>query len=292
MARYDLSMHNDKLQEVIKSGNLEKIDNFIYENNIESAEDLFNLVNRYGNYDNWYGLVFFEITSPQDGIKNRPIFYKDQINLVKEDNDILKKLLLKNILSNKQFRQNFFDKILSPKRYAKITKNSSNGIKTYTSPIAEKINDFIEYDNRYWKKINSDEINSLDKATLKEKYKGKFSKVYNSIIYVKRKHANLRKYAEFGELEEIEEMLDINYSEKRKLVEFLLQYTNTLKSSSINISRIDEFEELLIHDQNSDIDRIRNYNNSESDMVKVKKLSFVKETFIPKEYQQISIFDK
>lgn len=243
MAKYNLvCKHNDIIFSIIKTGNLESIDNYIYNLKINDIQNLFENINKSGQYDEINGKINFKITSEQKGIKERPILFTPEIDLIKKDNEILKYRLLKKILLDKEFRSLFIEKIIYPRLKA-------------NSKIAIKANDFINF-NRYF--FNT--ITPYNKSKLEEDYEKVFSDFYYSLICIKRKHNDLKKNADgISELREVEQILDTNYSEKRKLVELVLSYENKLPLNFIEQAKIDEFEELMIHDQNSDIDRIKNY---------------------------------
>ncbi len=282
MAKYNLNlMHNYYTLETIKTGTLEEIDYFIYKNNIKNVDELFDLLNKYGQYDGISGDITFIITSPQENVKDRSVLFKNEIEMVMQKPDKIKYNIFKRLLKDINFRNKFINEFLIPRQ------NVEN-------KMGKKIRRFLDINNYFYYKMNELEKYSSKRNNLYDDYYAAFCDAFNSIAFKKNNNIAVRKNnnISYSELEELSVMRLPNYSEIRKMIVFTLMYDNKLPVSFIYKEHIDEFEELRIHDQNPDEDNIRLPYDDETEDIMVKKYVKTKKKELKNDYIQISMFDK
>ena len=236
MAKYNLVIkQKGKICEKIITGKLKDIDNFIYKNKFKNIDEMITLLNNLYNYD-ITGNISLEIVSEQTNIKNRPILFTNELEILYQDYYKLRDLIFDTIKKDSDLMLQFEEKFIVPL----LEQNTKAGIK------ASKF---------YKDNINNDLFNNF----------------YDSIILTKNKNTSLRKKADrYDEIEEIEKMLTPNYSIERKMIELILKYYNKLPRNNTYIREKDEFDELLSNDNNSDIDRIKGIEKEQEEKIFTK----------------------
>ena len=237
--RYSLiATFNDcPIEGIIIKSPIEDIDNFIFQNNINSSNDLFEYINKDGKYEEQYGEFKFEICSVKTPKETLPILYAKDISLIKgrfKEISILRDSYLKKILSNYEFKSAFFRKFVYP------YKKTEEGYTNYA---------FLLWgtDNKYFDIIHYNKIPSEEIEIIKTKYQMAFNKFYYMQTCIKNNKTKKWKYI---------------YDQQRKFYEFYTYFDNQNLNDIYNnvcYTKIDEFEEEMLHDQNPD-----NYRNMDS----------------------------
>jgi len=264
MSKYYLNVElNSETIMVVTSGKLSEIDKFIVKNNINNANDLYNIISdRIESKINNNDTIEFLIEYKHKGeIKQVPIVYKNDLVVFYKNNDD-SEFIYNLIQKDDKFKNKFNEKYL-------------NGI----LKIKEK-NSILEYAKSYIKKSSYDNFKIL----------------YNALI--SRKKNNDLDGKSFENAEELEEALTekvYSYSKRRKLFFDAYFFKKAIPNNKVVVNKYeyeDEFDNEMINDQLPDEYKVTEYKTRDELSHFDEENSLVKKKVINDVYpNQISVWD-
>jgi len=160
----------------LKSGSIEEIDKYIYDNKIKNSDDLYDRF----TYEYWAGTASytFKIIYKYNGIKERPILYYDDIKKINNLSAISE--IANKYLSDLDYYKFFLKKYVVP--LADI-KDDSNTIKIRAKALYEDQWNKIKLDKFIYSYISKN-INKFD--TKKEIYYTRLRDMYFDLKYLNK----------------------------------------------------------------------------------------------------------
>lgn len=210
MKNYKLILSiNGNQNNIIKTGSIEEIDNYIYENNINNPMELFKCINKDGEYPDRNVLFKFKICTVARPTKTIDLLYKKDIHTMRNKYKNLRSLedvMFEKLINDEDFENDFFIKYIYPatKEEDKITPDGKK------IPNEKRICalSLIKYKNRYkeilsFEQTLGDDIHEKSEFELKKRlfcvnYQNCFISFCHSIMGIenKRNHKMKTKYDE------------------------------------------------------------------------------------------------
>lgn len=176
---------------VLKRGNLDEIDNFIYQNKIKDEDDLYSKL--ISTYWEGSGTYKFNLVYKYKGERERPILYYDDISKIKNlsvINDIES-----SYFYNNEFRIVFLDKYVIPlldiksnkskiQKYANDLYNNQKNITNFQKFLLAYISKF-KNDKQNTSSFTSNEKSELE-STKREVYYTKLRDIYSTLKFLNR----------------------------------------------------------------------------------------------------------
>lgn len=222
MAKYYLNvMLNDKTVLTITSGKLREIDDFIIKNNIQNAEQLYDLIKDDLKYSMKDDCVEFAIEYKHSGeIRSKRLMFK---------NDLLSFRGCHN-------RESYIYDLIEKDKYFKIKFDA-------------------KYINRLLRINKKTPITDIAREYISRLNRDTFGNIYNSLVS-KRQESNTRgKYFENSEdFEDAQNQRKYSYSMQRDMYFDAYFYNKTIPTNKVIVKdneKYDEFEELMLYGTNT-----------------------------------------